>query len=218
MLVEATSSLAYTRLGAERPEALLVLLHGVGGNETQLEALADDLDPRLAVVLPRGPLALGPASFGWFNVVFSAEGPRIHPEQAEDSRLRLADFLAGLQRELGVKPERTVLAGFSQGGIMSASVGLTRPDLVRGFGLLSGRILPEVLPSVAAPEALARLSAFVSHGTLDTKLPVSWAERSDRILTELGVPFASRRYAAGHLLNADMAADVRAWLHPLLFS
>lgn len=218
MLVETSSSLAYTRLGARRPEALVVLLHGVGGNESQLASLGERLEGRAQVILPRGPLGLGPEAYGWFRVVFGAEGPRIHPEEAEDSRLRLATFLAGLQRETSVAPERTVLAGFSQGGIMSASVGLSRPDLMRGFGLLSGRILPEVLPQVAPPEALAGLSAFVSHGALDTKLPVSWAERSDRILAELGVPTVSRRYAAGHLLNADMAEDFLAWLNPLLIA
>ncbi|TDR42552.1 hypothetical protein DFR29_108137 [Tahibacter aquaticus] len=31
-----------------------------------------------------------------------------------------------------------------QGGIMSAAVALSRPELVSGFGVLAGRILPEI--------------------------------------------------------------------------
>ena len=38
---------------------LVVLLHGVGSNERSLQALADGLDKRLQVVLPRAPLAFG---------------------------------------------------------------------------------------------------------------------------------------------------------------
>ena len=42
---------------------------------------------------------------------------------------------------------------------------------------------------------------------------MSWAERSDRILTELGLPFTSQRYAAGHLLNAETIG----WMKPGAF-
>ena len=42
------------------PSALLLLLHGVGGNESNLAALAAGVGPDTLVILPRGPLALGP--------------------------------------------------------------------------------------------------------------------------------------------------------------
>lgn len=42
-----------------QPKALLVLLHGVGGAESNLLELAAGVDPDTLVVLPRGPLTLG---------------------------------------------------------------------------------------------------------------------------------------------------------------
>src|SRR5208283_4767584 len=93
-----------------------------------------------------------------------------------------------------------------------ASVALSRPELVAGFGLLSGRILPELAPRIAPRGALQGLGAYVSHGQGDTTLPPAWAERSEAWLQELGVPWESRRYPAGHELTPEMARDFHAWL------
>lgn len=78
----------------------MVLLHGVGSNEQSLLPLASAIDPRLHVLLPRGPVVFGPQAFGWFTVRFDAQGPVIDPAQAETSRLLLADWLAGQQQRL----------------------------------------------------------------------------------------------------------------------
>ncbi|MGB6007418.1 alpha/beta hydrolase [Castellaniella sp.] len=189
---------------------LLVLLHGVGGNETDLASLGGTLaDTR--VILARGPLAFAPGQHAWFQVSFGPQGPRPDLAAAEQSRQRLSSFLSELQAEYAVPSARTVIAGFSQGGIMSASLGLTRPELVTGFGILSGRILPEIAPHVAQRSALAGVGAFIGHGRDDTKLPVDWARRADRWLTELGVPHETRLYPGGHGIPPAMRDDFLAW-------
>ncbi len=215
---DAGSGIAFRALGPEAPEALVVLLHGVGGHELNLEGLAAASDPKVLNLLVRGPLALGPESYCWFQVNFTAQGPVIDAPQAENGRLRLAAFIENLQRETGIGPQRTVVAGFSQGGIMSAGLALTRPDLVAGFGLLSGRILPEIAPKIASQDALASLSGFVSHGLRDNVLPVTWAERSDAWLNELGVAVRTRRYPAGHEITGDMVLDFQGWLNQTLWN
>lgn len=195
-----------------RPTKLLVLLHGVGGNETNLLNLADGIDPETLVVFGRGPLALGGPQFAWFRVRFTATGPQISPEEAEQSRTLLIVFLQQLQTQHGIAPDQTVIAGFSQGGIMSASVALSSPESVMGFGLLSGRILPELEPVTASRERLSKLTAFVSHGEQDNTLPVHWAHRSDALLTQLGVRHSLKLYAMDHGISAAMQADIVEWL------
>jgi phospholipase/carboxylesterase len=115
-------------IAGEGGSACLLLLHGVGSNETNLAGFAQAQDPRLTVILPRGPLAFGPNQHGWFNVNFTATGPVIDPAQAEASRNVLVSFIEGLPAAYGIAPGKVWIAGFSQGGIMSAGVGLTRPD------------------------------------------------------------------------------------------
>jgi len=197
------------------PKACLILLHGVGGNETNLAELAAAVDPDVLVVLPRGPLQFAPGQFGWFSVAFTPDGPRIVESEAEASRQTLLRFIEQLQVAYGIAAHRTVIAGFSQGGILSASVGLSTPQRVAGFGVLSGRILPELEPHLAPREQLATQNAFIAHGQHDSKLPVAWAHKADQWLTALEVPHTTRLYPIDHTISSAMASDFLEWLHPL---
>lgn len=201
---------------APTPRALVLLNHGVGGNEHNLVPLATQLPDDLLVVLTRGPLQFGPGQYGWFRVGFTAHGPHMDPAEAEAGRAKLLAFISEMQATHGIATEKTIVAGFSQGGIMSASVGLSAPGQVAGFGLLSGRILPELAPHLATKLQLGALQAFISHGTEDNTLPVSWAERAEKWLDELGVRYEAHRYAAGHELTAEMIADFLKWQHKVL--
>ena len=196
----------------DTPRRLLLLLHGVGGEETQLAALGARTDAGTMVVLPRGQRSIAGDRFGWFRVGFTAAGPEIVAEEAEESRVKLLAFVAQLQERRGVAPADTVVAGFSQGGIMSASAALTDPARVGAFAVLCGRLLPEIEPLLAPREALAGLRALIAHGRGDTTLPVDWALRADAWLRELGVPHELRLYDAGHALVPAMEADFLRWL------
>lgn len=212
LLTEPVSGLHYrVRPGAPHGPCLL-LLHGVGANEAGFIDLTTLIDPRITVVLARGPLEFGPGQYGWFQVSFTPNGPQINPRQAEASRQKLLELVRQLPQLHGVDPARMVVAGFSQGGIMSASVGLTAPELVSGFGLLSGRILPEVLPSVQPGPALGKLRAFVSHGVQDQKLGIHFARHAKDLLQSLGVPLTYHEYQAGHALDLHMVGDFQRWL------
>ena len=191
----------------------VILLHGVGGNESNLIDLANGIDPDTLVVFPRGPLTLSANQFAWFRVAFTANGPRIVETEAEDSRRRMIHFVEQVQSAYGIPPENTVIAGFSQGGIMSASVALSTPERVKGFAILSGRILPELEPHLATRERLAHLRAFVGHGEYDRTLPVQWAQHADQWLADLGIEHVTRLYPIGHEIGPAMHAEFLEWLN-----
>lgn len=185
-----TYELRPPRFGPMQGAPVLVLLHGVGGNERNLLALVDALDPRFAVVSVRGPLQIGPDGFAFFNVRFTPE-PIPNPDEAEASRVALINLLPRLLREHGFDPARVFLLGFSQGAIIGASVTLSRPELVAGLVMLSGRILPEARPTFTSTEPLRQTNVFVAHGVHDTKLGIHHGRASQTLLTDLGVPFTS---------------------------
>jgi phospholipase/carboxylesterase len=197
------------------PQACVILLHGVGGSETNLADMAADIGPDTLVVLPRGPLEFTPGQFGWFRVAFTAGGPRIVESEADQSRLTLIRFIEQLQSAYSIAPQHTVIAGFSQGGILSASIALSAPEHVAAFGVLSGRILPELQPHLADKQRLATLHAFIGHGEYDSKLPVVWAQRSDQLLTELEVEHLTRLYPIDHSISPAMQVEFLEWLHKL---
>lgn len=195
-----------------RPKACVLLLHGVGGSEMNLAELATAIDPGTLVVLPRGPLEFAPGQFGWFRVAFTASGPNIVAAEAEQSRKVVIRFMAQLHAAYGIEPKKMIVAGFSQGGIISASVALSAPEQVGGFAVLSGRILPELEPHIANKERLSALRGFIAHGEIDNKLPVLWAQRADSLLSQLGVVHETRLYPMGHEINAAVTSDFLHWL------
>jgi phospholipase/carboxylesterase len=158
---------------------------------------------------------LGPQQIAWFQVTFTSTGPRIMPEQAEHSRQALIRLLAELQHAHGIAADQTVIAGFSQGGIMSASVALTSPESAAGFGLLCGRILPEMATLMASRERLSTLHGFVAHGEHDSKLPVDWAHKAHACLENAGVQHALHLYPIDHTISDAMHADFLQWLNTL---
>lgn len=196
---------------AGTPRRLLVLLHGVGGDEFQLADLGAGAGDGTLVVLPRGPRSISGGMLGWFRVGLSDDGPQVVAEEAEDARRKLVEFVGQLQGRFDVPASRTVLAGFSQGGVLAASAVLTTPACAAGVALVCGRVLPEIEPRLAPAHALAGLDALIVHGRRDDTLPVEWAERAARCLTRLGIAHALYLHDAGHELTAGMKADVLRW-------
>lgn len=188
------------------PKARLLLLHGVGSNEDNLASLAGSLPEDLEVLLLRGPLHVGPQGFAWYQVNFTSNGPSFDYQQAEASRQLIKSFIEALPKL------PTVIAGFSQGGIMSASLGLTEPELVEGFALLSGRMLREIEPQIASAERLQSISAFIAHGNRDGVLPIDWANEADAWLKRIGVAHETHFYDMAHEIVAEELADFSQWL------
>lgn len=191
---------------ATAPKARVLLLHGVGSNEENMASIASQLPSDLEVLLLRGPIQVTPQGYAWYLVKFTSDGPLVSFEQAESSRKQLCQFIQMLP------PLPTVIAGFSQGGIMSASVGVTEPELVKGMAILSGRILREIAPQMASPERLKDISAFIAHGYLDGVLPIDWANEADAWLSKIGIEHETHFYDMAHEISSDELEDFSRWL------
>jgi phospholipase/carboxylesterase len=195
----------------DRPP-LLLLLHGIGSNERDLFDLAPYLDQRFLILSLRAPNTIGRDSYAWFQIDYSPQGSQLNAEQAEDSRQKLITFIGEAVTAYGADPERVYLMGFSQGAIMSASIALTRPDLIAGAVLMSGRILPQIQTLIAPVEQLQGLPILVVHGTLDQVLAIENGRNSRDLLSALPVNLTYHEYAMGHTVSEESLADVTKWL------
>jgi phospholipase/carboxylesterase len=197
------------------PAPLLMLMHGVGANETGLMGLAKALDPRFIKLVVRSPLPFGPNAYGWFHVDFTPAGPVHNAEEAEAGRRQLAAFIPEAVLEHGADARRVYLLGFSQGAIMAMSLLLTRPDLVAGAVAWSGRILPEALRNRQPGPALGQRDALVIHGVRDQTLPIRHGRASRDAL--LAVPLGSVAFHEldmGHEVNEEEIRLTNRWLEP----
>jgi phospholipase/carboxylesterase len=198
---------------------LLLLLHGIGGQEGDLATLVPALDVRFHVLSLRGPISLGPSSYAWFEVQFTGQIPRIQPHQAEASRQLLIEFIRQVPHHYPVNPEQVFLLGFSQGAIMSVVLSLTRPDLLVGAVALSGRVLPELFAPegplaghMAPTRDLEGFPIFLGHGRQDRVLPVHFGRSARDRLSSLPVALTYREFDAGHAITDACLREVGGWL------
>ncbi len=191
---------------------LIVLLHGVGSHERDLFDLAQYLDPQCLVVSARAPNVLGPNSFAWYPVEFTATGPIIDAEAAEDSRLILLKFIDELIATYRVDARRVYLMGFSQGAIMSLAVALTEPEKVAGIVAMSGRLLPELQPKIVEARRLRNLPILMTHGRRDPIIPIGEARAANVYLSKLPLRLTYREYDMGHQITIESLNDIVAWL------
>jgi phospholipase/carboxylesterase len=189
---------------AAAPEGALVLFHGRGADERDLLPLLDALEPerRLDGFCPRGPLALAPGGAHWYAV------PRVgfpDPATFAEGFAAAAGFVDSLPHE------RVVLGGFSQGAVMSLSVGLgrgrSRPAAIVA---LSGFV-----PVVDGWELDAEAPfppIAVGHGSHDPVIPLEFAHRSLALLEAAGADVLYRESPMGHAIDPGFVAELRPWL------
>jgi phospholipase/carboxylesterase len=201
------------------PHGLLVLHHGRGTDENDLFPLLDALDPerRLLGVTPRAPLHLPPGGAHWYVV------PRVgYPDPAtfQATYATLSAWHDALASQTGIAPERTVLGGFSQGGVMSYALGLG-PDRPRPAGILA---LSGFIPTVPgwAPDLERPLPRFaIGHGTADPVIPVDFAREAIECLRSAGgdhpADILYREYPLPHTIDpAFLQDELVPWLRETL--
>ena len=191
------------------PAGLLVLFHGRGSDERDLFPLLDVLDPerRLLGVTPRGPLSLPPGGAHWY--AFQQVG---YPDPSTflETYSAVSEWLDGFDYE------HVVLGGFSQGAVMTYSLGLGR-ERPRPAALvaLSGFIptvegfeldLEPPLPPVA-----------IGHGTYDPVISVEWSRQAKHLLEDAGAHVLFREYPLQHSIDPAFLGELAPWIASALY-
>ena len=193
-----------------QPAGALVLFHGRGADEHDLFPLLDALDPdrRLVGVTPRGPLALPPGGAHWY-VVRQVGYP--DPETFNSTYASAAAWLDSLAETIGVGIERTVLAGFSQGAVMSYALGLGRGrPRPAAIVALSG-FVPSV-PGFELDLGEPRPPVAIGHGVFDAVISVEFGRRARALLEQAGGRILYRESPLPHTVDPRFVAELRPWL------
>ncbi len=193
-----------------RSNRTLVLLHGTGGNETDLLSLGRALDPDAALLSPRGKVLENgmPRFFRRF-----AEG--VFDE--EDLKLRtheLADFIAAAAVRYGFKQTESIAVGYSNGANIAASLLLLRPGTLYGAALWRAMVplLPNTLPELKGAPVL------IAAGERDPVIPADNARRLSALLEQAGAQVTLTFESAGHGLTEATIESTRRWLGQLAVS
>src|SRR5690606_6783393 len=125
----------------------LLLLHGTGGDESDLLPLGRTILPGAGMLSPRGKvLECGAPRF--FRRL--AEGVLDQEDLAQRTD-ELGRFATAAAEAYGFRPDGVVAVGFSNGANIASSLLLRQPGILRGAILLSPMVPfePELLPDLA---------------------------------------------------------------------
>lgn len=188
----------------------IILLHGVGSNENDLFSLAKQLPKDYYIISPRGKFTLTEGSYAWYQVDFSSGKPVYNKEQELQSRETILLFIEQIKEKYDF--DEIYLGGFSQGAIMSCSVGLLYPEKVKGVICLSGRILQEIRSDVKNKNELLQLKIFLAHGTQDGTLPIAYAREAKIYLEQYQTNLSYHEYEMGHEISSEVIRELNIWL------
>lgn len=186
------------------PMPTILLMHGRGADAHDLADLAPLLDvaPGCRFVLPNAPRPWEAApgmTFGW--TWFDGWPPDAASVAA--SRELLLKFIDEIKERYPTTA--LIIAGFSQGAMMSLEVGL-RTDAVALIAMSGG------LYERHLPETLSPVPVFIGHGTIDDVVPISYGRRARLVLEEKGFDVDYHEYPMGHQIVMEEMEDVRAFI------
>ena len=180
----------------------LLLLHGTGGDESDLLQLGRLVSPGSALLSPRGK-------------VIENGMPRFFRRHAEgvfdedDVRLRaneLADFVEAARKDYGIG--NPVALGFSNGANIAAATLLLRPDALAGAILLRAMVPLSHPPKVD----LSQTQVLMISGMHDPIIPRENAAELQSLLAARGADVESHTLPIGHQLSQADLTLARRWI------
>ncbi|MEA2420564.1 MAG: phospholipase/carboxylesterase [Thermoleophilaceae bacterium] len=191
------------------PEGALVLFHGRATDENDLFPLLDELDPdrRLLGVTARGPLSLPPGGWHWY-VIRQVGFP--DPETFHATYRLVGSWLDDLLAEHDIPIERAILGGFSQGAVMTHSLGLGA-DRPRPAGTIA---LSGFIPRVEGWEMgnVTGLPVAIGHGIHDPVISIDFGREARDRLVAAGADVTYRESPMPHTIDPAFLEELRTWV------
>ena len=146
----------------------VILLHGYGGDGKDISMLTlgwKRFLPNTIFLCPNGheECPINPSGFQWFDL--TNDDPQYILEQSKKAELKLQNFINEVKKQYNLKNSQICLSGFSQGCMMSISLGLTNEKNFNSVVGFSGKIINQ---TDLISRKTSSTKMYLIHGDLDT--------------------------------------------------
>ena len=204
---------------APKPAASVIWMHGLGADGNDFVPIVPELGLQgLAVrfVFPHAPLQPVTINSGyvmraWYDIGYQDLALKEDERGVRESQHAVEELIA---REVvrGIRAERVVLAGFSQGGAIALQCGLRYSKRLAGIIALSTYLpLPHTLEKERSL-ANREVPVLMAHGIEDPIVPLKLAQASCSKLLTLGYPVEWHEYQMPHSVCSEEIEVVGQWL------
>ncbi len=206
---------------AARPDFTVIWLHGLGADASDFVPVVPELglpaDAALRFIFPQAPQMPVTINGGyimpaWYDILSLDGGQRqVDTAGILATRAYIRELIAQ-ENTRGIPSERIVLAGFSQGGAIAYTVGLTQPEKLAGIIALSAYIPAPDLLQQELSEANRHTPIFAGHGKYDDMVSLALGEQARDTVATLGNPVSWHSYLMEHTVVLEEIRDIGTWL------
>jgi phospholipase/carboxylesterase len=204
----------YRASNLNNPNApLIIMLHGYGSDENDLFSFASELPSKYAIISLKAPYRLNPHGNAWYAIHFdNLDGKWSDDNQAIKSREMVVSTINEIIEKYPVDKNNITLLGFSQGTILGLSIALSYPEKIKNLIGLSGYVNIGILKEDYQENDFKNLNIYSSHGTLDQVIPLEWAIKTKKFLSNIVSNFTYNEFPVGHGVSPQNFYDFKNWL------
>ena len=202
------------------PAGTVIWMHGLGADGWDFVPIVREIplpeDLPLRFIFPHAPVRPVTINNGmemraWYDIAMN-DIARLPDEKSIRESQAMVEELVARETERGVDPDRIVLAGFSQGGVIAMQTGLRARAPLAGIIALSTYLaLEESLDAEATP-ANRTVPILMAHGTQDQVIPLQLAERSRDALARRGYQVEWHAWPMPHSVCAEEVEAIGEFL------
>jgi phospholipase/carboxylesterase len=191
---------------------LLLLIHGLTGDENSMWVFARDMPQPFWIVAPRAPhpSQMEQGGYTWSSAASDAED-RPSLEQLKPAAESLLRFVDKYAASVELDASTFDVMGFSQGGAMSSVLAFLYPERVRKVGILAG-FVPAGLDGLLSQRPLEGKPFFMAHGTKDETVPFERARSAVDVLERAGARVTFCEDNVGHKVSVTCLRALKKFL------
>lgn len=209
---------------APNPVASVIWLHGLGADGNDFASIVPELGLPETLptrfVFPHAPIRSVTINNGmrmraWYDITGADLYSRADLVGVRQSQAQL-EALIEREGARGMRSERVVVAGFSQGGAIALYAGLRYAERLAGIMALSTYLIAPDRLAAEASAANRAVPIFMGHGTADPVVRWQWGEASRSALEAAGYPVEWHSYPMEHSVCLEEIRAIGAWLRRVL--
>jgi phospholipase/carboxylesterase len=185
---------------------MVIMLHGLGGDENSMWVLEHALPSGVSIVTPRAPFQTGERNFSWVDNA-------LHGWPRKEDFLPAVEALKGLINELeieiGLVQDDLMLMGFSQGAALAFATA-DDPEISPKAVIAAATFLP-----AGDFSNLEGLPIFWGHGVRDEWISIERARRGSQALKDVGAQVHFCETDVGHKLGVECLNGLQGWIERL---
>ncbi len=184
----------------------LIMVHGRNAAPANILSLVPSFErPDLTYLAPAA------AGGTWYPLSFMAEKEKNEPGLS--SGLWVLDQLLGHVVSAGIRKDRIVLLGFSQGACLTAEFAASHADRYGGVVLYSGGLIGPPGTTWNYSGSFGGTPVFLGCSDVDAHVPKTRVDESAAVFQRMGATVTERIYPGmGHLVNDEELGFTRTLL------